>query len=125
MPNWITNRITLHGADQNEINKVINFLRSKDSEVDFNKIIPMPEELKHTEAGSKAEEAWAYYHAREFGEFAEIDKMLAYAWVKREGIKTRDELLDSLLERHIECCEYDRPSKRLFEGYEDIYRYGE
>lgn len=57
----------------------------------------MPEELKHTEAGSRADYAWAYYHARELGGFAEIDKMLNYAWVKREGIKTRDELLEYLL----------------------------
>lgn len=125
MPNWITNRVTLHGADQKEIDKVITFLRSKDSEVDFNKINPMPPEIRNTEAGSRADYAWAYYHARKLGDFAEIDKMLDYEWVKREGIKTRDELLDSLLERHIECCKYDRLSERLFEEHEDIYKYGE
>lgn len=125
MPNWITNRVTLHGADQKEIDKVIDFLRSKDSEVDFNNIIPMPSEIRNTEAGSRADYAWAYYHARELGDYTEIDKMLDYAWVKREGIKTRDELLDSLSERHIEVCKYDSPSERLFEGYEDIYKYGE
>lgn len=118
MPNWITNRITLHGADQNEINKVINFLRSKDSEVDFNKIIPMPEELRHTEAGSKADYAWAYYHAKELGDFAEIDKMLDYEWVKREGIKTRDELLEYLLGEMTDIYEYGRYLHELDELYE-------
>ena len=57
MPNWITNRVTLHGADQKEINEVIDFLRSKDSEVDFNNIIQMPEELRNTTAGSRADYA--------------------------------------------------------------------
>ena len=59
MPSWVKNRITLHGADQKEIDKVIDFLRSKDSEVDFNNIIPMPAELMNTEVGSKADTAWA------------------------------------------------------------------
>ena len=125
MPNWVTNRIILHNADQKEIDKVIGFLRSKDSEVDFNNIIPMPDELKKTTSGTRSDYAWAYYQARGLGDFAEIDKMLGYAWVKREGIKTRDDLLDSLLDSHIECCKYDNPSERLFEGYEDIYKYGE
>lgn len=113
MPNWVTNRLTLHGADQEEIDKVIDFLRGKDSEIDFNNIIPMPKELKHTEAGSKAEEAWAYYHAKELGKFAEIDKMLNYAWVKREGITTRDELLNHFLEVEPDIYEYGKELHRL------------
>ena len=125
MPNWITNRVTLHNADQKEIDKVIDFLRSKDSELDFNNIISMPEELKNTTAGSKADYAWAYYHARELGDFVEIDKMLDYEWVKREGIKTRDELLDNLSKSHIEACKFDSLLEHLFEGYEDIHKYGE
>ena len=119
MPNWITNRVTLHNADQKDIDKVLDSLRSKDSEVDFNNIIFMPEELRNTTAGSRADYAWAYYHARELGDFVEIDKMLDYEWVKREGIKTRDELLDSLSKSHIEICKFDSLSERLFEGYEE------
>lgn len=117
MPNWITNRVTLHNADQKEIDKVIDFLRSKDSELDFNNIISMPEELKNTTAGSKADYAWAYYHARELGGFAEIDKMLNYAWVKREGIKTRDELLEYLLGEMTDIYEYGKELHRLDELY--------
>lgn len=113
MPNWITNRVTLHGADQKKINEAIDFLRSKDSGVDFNNIIPMPEELRDTEAGSKADYAWAYYHARELGDFTEIDKMLRYAWVKREGINTRDELLDHLLGEKPDIYKYGKELHRL------------
>lgn len=113
MPNWITNRVTLHGAYQKEINEVIDFLRSRDSEVDFNNIIPMPIELRNTEAGSRADDAWAYYHARELGNFAKIDKMLRYAWVKREGIKTRGELLDHLLGEMPDIYQYGKELHRL------------
>ena len=123
MPNWITNRVTLHGADQKEINEVIDFLRSKDSEVDFNNIIQMPEELRNTTAGSRADYAWAYYHARELGDYTEIDKHFAYPWIKFEGIKTRDELLDFFLKLKPDIYEYGKYLHELDEryGYHDWY----
>lgn len=40
---------------------MISFLRSKESEVDFNNIIPMPLELRDIVAGGEADYAWAYY----------------------------------------------------------------
>ena len=46
--NWVKNRITLHDAEQEEIDKVIDFLKGEDEEVDFNNIIPMPAELVDT-----------------------------------------------------------------------------
>ena len=107
--NWVKNRITLHDAEQEEIDKVFDFLRSEDLEVDYNNIIPMPEEIKETMTeSSRIDDAWAYYHARKLGDYTEIDKILGYAWVEKEGIKTRDELLDY-----------------LFEEDDGIYKYGE
>ncbi len=44
--NWVKNRITLHDAEQEEIDKVFDFLKGEDCEVDFNKIVPMPLELR-------------------------------------------------------------------------------
>ena len=44
MPNWVMNKVTFYGND-NEIQKMKNFLKSKDTAFDFNKLIPMPEEL--------------------------------------------------------------------------------
>lgn len=75
---------------------MIDFLKSKDREVNFNNIIPMPEELMNAEAGSKVDTAWVYYQAKELGNYVDIDKMIAYEWVGRKGIKTRGELLDCL-----------------------------
>ena len=48
MVSWVKNRVTLHGADQKEIDEVIDFLRSEKSEFDFNNIIPIPNEIKET-----------------------------------------------------------------------------
>ena len=41
MPNWVTNYLTV---DKKEVNKILN----KENEVDFEILIPMPEELRNT-----------------------------------------------------------------------------
>lgn len=102
MQKWVINRITLHNADQEEIDKVKDFLRSENSEVDFNNIIPIPKEIRKTMSERcTVDYAWEYYQAKEFGDYTEIDKMLNYAWVKRECIETRSELLGYLLRKRL------------------------
>jgi hypothetical protein len=51
MPNWITNRITINtDGDDSMIEKILSQVKSEQSEFDFNKIVPMPEELRNTTA---------------------------------------------------------------------------
>ena len=50
MPNWIYNTITFIGSDS-EIAQIKDYVKSETSDFDFNKIIPMPEEL-NVEDGS-------------------------------------------------------------------------
>lgn len=121
--NWVKNRITLHDAEQEEIDKVIDFLKSEDEDVDFNNIIPMPAELVDTEAGSETNTSWEYYQAKEFGDYTEIDKHFAYPWITAAGIETRDALLDFFLELKPDIYEYGRYLHELDEiyGYHDWY----
>ena len=123
MLKWVTNRLTLHNADQEKIDEVFDFLRGEDCEVDFNNIIPMPEELVDTEIGNEAECAWAYYLAKELGDYKEIDKMLTYMWVKGEELTTREELLDFLLEEQDGIYEMGKELYRLdtLYGFHDWY----
>jgi len=51
MPNWTTNIMTINGP-QEEINKLMSHIIGEDGEIDFNTLIPMPEELRDTHAGS-------------------------------------------------------------------------
>jgi len=44
MPNWVENNIYLHGEEK-DIKKVLELVKSEESEFDFNKIIPMPKTL--------------------------------------------------------------------------------
>jgi hypothetical protein len=67
MPNWVTARITLNGSDEN-VKKVLDFVRTEEVDengkeyirlFDFNKVIPMPEEL-NIESGSMGEWGMRY-----------------------------------------------------------------
>lgn len=51
MPNWVQNEIYLHGEEK-DIKKVLELVKSEDSEFDFEKLVPMPKTL-HLPAGGK------------------------------------------------------------------------
>lgn len=44
MPNWVTNRIVFHGGQEN-IDRVLQYIKGNGSKIDFNKIIPMPDNI--------------------------------------------------------------------------------
>lgn len=50
MPNYVTNRLSIN-ASVEDCEKVMNTILNEKNELDFNKIIPMPEEL-NIECGS-------------------------------------------------------------------------
>lgn len=53
MPNYVTNIMTAKGSE-NDINKLINKIMTKNDnyeKIDFNKIIPMPEDLSIVSGG--------------------------------------------------------------------------
>jgi len=50
MPNWITNKLY---TDSETIKKIVSLVKSDNTEFDFNKIIPMPEELRGTTAPTR------------------------------------------------------------------------
>ena len=59
MPNHIMNRLRLEG-DQNRIDELLKSVKGKDSVLDFNRIIPMPESL-NIEAGSRTDNGLKAY----------------------------------------------------------------
>lgn len=118
MPNIITNRLTLHGTEQEKIDRVLAHLEGEESEMDFNKIIPMPAELSGTECGSQADEAWDVFQAKGLENFERIDDMLTRSWVKEEGIKTREGMIEYLEKRFIK---HGHPHNSRFST---LYDYG-
>ena len=52
MPNWITNILTIN-ADEKMVEKILSEIKSTQSEFDFNKIVPQPDELEGTTAPAR------------------------------------------------------------------------
>lgn len=127
MPNMITNRITLHGADQRKIDEVIEFLRGDNGEVDFNKILPMPVELRDTVSGSVSDDAWDIYEAKVLGNTSNMEERLSWPWVVRENIATIEDLMDYIEKHHpdIDFIEYGKLLHELHHryGYHDWYEW--
>ena len=59
MPNHVTNKIRFNGSKE-DVERIMAFVKSDESEFDFNKIIPMPEEL-NVEAGSRGDDGLEAY----------------------------------------------------------------
>ena len=76
MPNWVRNVIEFSG-DENKIAALKKFVKSKDSEFDFNNIIPMPKEL-NIESGGRETIAIACAEARKKG-FTYCSQLKAYS----------------------------------------------
>ena len=65
MPNHITNIITIDGVSKERLSEILAAIRSDEVEIqqnsiDFNKVIPMPEELK-VESSSRSNQALKLY----------------------------------------------------------------
>jgi hypothetical protein len=52
MPNWTSNSIRIDGTES-DIKAFLETVKSQDEIFDFNRIIPMPELLKHTGSGNR------------------------------------------------------------------------
>jgi hypothetical protein len=117
MPNHVTNIIHI---DDNP-REVFEFIKCENEPIgsfDFNKLIPMPEEL-NIESSSTQSQGLAIAKYRN-GDSEDINKMLEYEWVKEKGITTPEELITELLSR-----EYNSDMIELGEkAYNNIIKYG-
>lgn len=94
MPNHIQNRLVFSGA-ANEVNKLMKAISSEEEgkhiAMDFNKILPMPEELAIT-SGSSVDNVIDIINA-EAGNWAGVENKLQWpAWVDGAGITKKDNL---------------------------------
>lgn len=58
MPNHVTNKITLFGGQEN-IDKILDLIKGKDTCIDFNKIIPMPDTVYRDDLGPDERKLYA------------------------------------------------------------------
>lgn len=115
MPNWVTNRIVLYGTEQKDINEVIDFLKGDNGDMDFNKIIPMPEELRSTSCGSVEDLAWDYFEITELRNEEAANDRLTWNRYKERNIFTKDQLLKYMEKEFQEVLEEECKYKNIIE----------
>lgn len=92
MPNYVTNRLEIN-ADRETVQQVMNFLKGKTDDdnapcyIDFNNIIPMPEELL-IEASSSGDLGMQYLKAMQRQPFNSPDDLKTIQWM--EGLTEKD-----------------------------------
>lgn len=59
MPNWVRNEIEVYGNEK-DMQRFLKKIKSKDSDFDFNKIIPMPKSLDVSAGSSNSEDIYWY-----------------------------------------------------------------
>lgn len=97
MPNHVTNRLEIK-ADSETVQKVMNFLKGENEEdgtpcyIDFNRIIPMPEELL-IDASSDGEQGMEYLAAMQRKPFYTPDDLKAIQRVEELQEERRKEVL--------------------------------
>lgn len=61
MPNNIQNVLFVKSTTREELDSFLNAIKGEDEVIDFNTIVPMPQEIKNTESSTSADNALAYY----------------------------------------------------------------
>lgn len=97
MLNNITNRLEIN-ADSETVKEIMNFIKGESYEdnqpcyIDFNKIIPMPEELL-IEASSAGEYGLQYILAMQRKPFNSLDDIKAIKWIESLSEESRKEAI--------------------------------
>lgn len=61
MPNHIQNVLYVESKTREELDSFLNAIKGEDEVIDFNKIVPMPKEIRETESSTSIDNALAYY----------------------------------------------------------------
>ena len=94
MPNWVMNNVTFEGS-KSVLKKMRNFMKSEETEFDFNKLIKMPEALNLI-AGSEETIAVSCAKARRAGE--KTSKEYEKEWAKNKTFEEWADLGDKYLD---------------------------
>lgn len=114
MPNWVQNEIVLCGEEK-DIEKVLEFVKSEESDFDFNKLVPMPSELNISSSSDNDLAIICFLSNKLTKPFYQLEKKyLAYVtnmfnpnWAKTiydERLPERKEDFDKLYELGKVCC---------------------
>jgi len=103
MPNHIQNRLKIEGTNE-EIKEVFDFIKGeKNSRIDFNKIIPMPDGLD-IEASSLGENAYAFHYGKNINQFSTVDFLIERYSKLDDDSKIKADNLAHQYQKNFESC---------------------
>jgi hypothetical protein len=140
MPNHVTHRIKVTG-DAAEIERfkttciretsgidTVTKQEWKEVKFDFNSLIPMPDEIKDSDASLLVDNGLAVIGRADVVRDGvsgpcTLESMLSYRWVVAEGITTTEALKARLIERNPECVKLGEKAVALHDKYGAINWY--
>lgn len=95
MPNYVDNILTVNGPN---VADIVAFVRTEKREFDFNNVIPMPQELKHSRADSDADFGLIMVGIPNPNDQSRMtaEAILSYPWITDAGVTTVAELREYL-----------------------------
>lgn len=128
MPNWVCNHLTIHGENAVEILR--SYLTEHEEnecgyELDFNKLIPMPEDLNIISGTITTESAALYLRSlldKDISKFNKYRKIFMDAF-KREGFSFTDADCPKMLKDALLYKDYESKDP-LFKSEEEVLAYG-
>ena len=99
MPNWVCNFVIMRSKNEEDYKRVLDFIKSNESAVDFNNIIKMPDSL-NVVSGTIERYAIAVYKYKFMNDNSDLMEILKYACDWEENINTCDDLYNYLLDKY-------------------------
>jgi len=93
MPNWVYNKVFFHG-DESEIERLKSFVKSEESDFDFNNIIPMPQALNLTCGSDQVFSKKCAKARRETGATTTDEYENSQSWIKEKSFEEWADLGD-------------------------------
>ena len=94
MPNHITNKLYVTANSAEELTDFLKSIGTEESVIDFNKIVPMPQDLKGTEESSTTDMSIAYY-LQQTNQEEFLNKVMRFSYpISKFDDKTEEELAE-------------------------------
>lgn len=94
MPNHITNRLYVTANSSEELTDFLKSIGTKESAIDFNNIVPMPQDLKGTEESSTTDMSIAYY-LQQTNQEELLNKVMRFSYpINKFDDKSEEELAE-------------------------------
>jgi hypothetical protein len=113
VPNHVTHRVLIKGPKADIQRLIEEYVVEEDREIDFNRVIPMPEQLENVEASSYGTMGYTAW----YGPDEAVGEILTYPWARKAGLASREDLQEHFQKENPHFKEMADIYKRNIEIY--------